>query len=141
MPAGRFRTVLDTLLRWFALLFHALFAVALLLLAVISAFSPPHELRFPVLPWTGRQLVVGLATLGVLGMVVVWAAARGKARLLWLVWSVVVLVLVVRGYWFSDYRFVPDSSQLRTALLVVLGAALGVVGARRSHQAGSRRGV
>jgi len=132
---------LDTLLRWFALLFHALFAAAVLVLAVISALSPPHELWFPVLPWTGRRLIVGLASLGAVGMLVVWAAARRKGRLLWLAWSVVVLVLIVRAYWFSDYRFVPDSSQLRTALLAVLAAALSVLGAKRGSQAGSRRGV
>lgn len=139
MPAGRFRTVLDTLLRWFALLFHTLFAAAVLILAVISALSPPHELWFPVLPWSGRQLAVGLASLGVLGILVVWAAARGKARLLWLVWSVVVLVLIVRGYWFSDYRFTPESSQLRTAFVAVAAALVGVLGAKRSGPAGSRR--
>ncbi len=141
MAAGRFPTVLDTLLRWFALLFHALFAAALVVLAGISALSPPHELWFPVLPWTGRRLVVALAGLGAVGMLVVWAAVRGKARWLWVAWSVAVLVLILRGYWFSDYRFVPESSQLRTALLVVLGAVLGVLGAKRGRQAGSRRGV
>jgi hypothetical protein len=130
---------LDTLLRWFALLFHTLFAAAVLILAVISALSPPHELWFPVLPWSGRQLAVGLASLGVLGILVVWAAARGKARLLWLVWSVVVLVLIVRGYWFSDYRFTPESSQLRTAFVAVVAALVGVLGAKRSGPAGSRR--
>lgn len=130
--------MLNVLLRWFALLFHALFAAALLVLAVISAVSPPHELWFPVLPWSGARLIWGLAGLGVLGLLVVAAAARGKARLLWVMWSLVVFVLIARGYFFSDYRFVPDSSQFTRALLVLVASVVAIVGARRSVQAGRR---
>ncbi|MCS6952024.1 MAG: hypothetical protein RMK57_01220 [Bryobacterales bacterium] len=139
MTAGRFPELLNALLRWFALFFHAGFAVALLVLAVVSAFSPPHELWFPVLPWSGTWLIGSLVGLGVAGLLIVAAAARGRARGLWLAWSLAVFVLIARGYFFSDYRFVPDSSQFTTALLVLLASLMAILGAKRSLRPGPRK--
>lgn len=118
------------LLRSFSYLFHGVFALFVLCIAVVSLISKGHTLQFYVLPWEGKTLTYGLLGLSLLGIFFVLMAMRGSLRKLFFLWSLVVLVLVVRGFFFSYHSFVPDTSQFATALWIILGAVLAVIGAR-----------
>lgn len=121
---------LRSLLRTYAYLFHGLFSMALLSLAVISFISPGHSFQFYVLPWTGEALAMWLIGLAVVGLLVLALAVKGILRGVYFLWSLVVLALIVRGYFLSTHTFTPGTSQVTTALLVTFGALLAVFGAK-----------
>jgi len=123
------------LLRIFSLLFHGLFALFLIALATVALISGTGSFWFEILPWSGETLawwLLGLAGAGLLFVLLAW---RGKLNGLFFVWSLVVLALIVRGYFFSDYVFAQETGQFRNALLIIAAALLAAIGAR----AGARK--
>jgi hypothetical protein len=125
----------------YSLLFHGLFAVFLLLLAAVALISGTGSFWFEILPWSGEKLAWWLLGLAVGGLLFVFLAWRGKLNGLFLLWTLVVLALVVRGYFFSDYMFSPGTDQFRNALLIIGGALLAVIGARDGAGRRSRTGL
>ena len=101
-----------TLLRVYSYFFHGLFALFLLGIAAVSLTSGGTTFRFHLLPWEGKTLAYWLIGLALIGIFFVVMAMKGTLRSLFFFWSLIVLVLVVRGYFFSGYAFVPGSSQL-----------------------------
>lgn len=121
---------LRALLRFYSYVFHGLFALFLLAISVIALTSGSTTLRLHILPWEGRTLAYAMLGLAVAGILVVFMAMKGVARSLFFLWSLLVLVLVLRGYFFSSYSFAPGTGQMTTALWVILAAAIAAVGAR-----------
>lgn len=119
-----------TLLRLYSYFFHGLFALFLLGIAAVSLTSGGTTFRFHLLPWEGKTLAYWLIGLALIGIFFVLMAMKGALRSLFFFWSLIVLVLVVRGYFFSGYAFVPGSSQLYAAFWFILAAALASLGAR-----------
>jgi hypothetical protein len=122
--------LLRSAFRIYSYLFHALFAFFLFGIAVVSMLSGRNTFRFPLLPWEGPTLafwLVGLAAAGILSLLL---AMKGILRQLFFLWSLAVLVLVLRGYFFSTYAFTPGSGSLKMAICVVLAAAAACWGAR-----------
>jgi uncharacterized BrkB/YihY/UPF0761 family membrane protein len=60
------------------------------------------------------------------GLVTVILAIRGKWRPLFFVWSLAVTLLLVKGYIFSGYRFVPG--EFRTAMYLIVGSVIALIG-------------
>ncbi|RPI19902.1 MAG: hypothetical protein EHM65_00935 [Acidobacteriales bacterium] len=119
-----------TLFRCYSLAFHALFVFIAAGMAVVMLASGPHTINFFLLPWTSdASLVYGLIALALIGVTILLLAARGKMRLLFLLWSLLVLGLIVRYFFFSQYTFTPQSGELRFALLAILASAVAVIGA------------
>jgi len=118
------------ILSLYALLFHALFALFLAALAVVALVSDAESFWFEILPWSGKTLARWLLGLGAAGVLLVTLAAKGRLRGLFFLWSLIVLALVVRGFFFSSYAFTPGTDQLRNALLVIAGALVAAIGAR-----------
>ena len=100
----------------------ALFLAAIGLLALISG-SPLH---LEMLPWTGSTLNYVLLFGGLCGLLLVVVAVAGKLRPLFFLWTLVVLVLMVKGYIFGSYHFDPASA--KTAGYLLLAALLALVG-------------
>jgi sulfite exporter TauE/SafE len=123
-----------TLLRLYSYFFHGLFALFLLGIAAVSLTSGGTTFRFHLLPWEGKTLSYWLIGLALIGIFIVVMAMKGTLRSLFFFWSLIVLVLVVRGYFFSGYAFVPGSSQLYTAFWSILAAALASLGARMQRR-------
>ena len=73
------------------------------------------------------------------GLATVLLAIKGTWRPLFFVWSLVVLLLLVKGYVFSGYHFSPG--EYRTAGFLMVGSAIAVVGAwaRMGRATGARR--
>lgn len=121
---------LRSLLRLYSFLFHGLFALFLFGLAVVALLSRADSFWFEILPWSGKSLACWLLGIAAVGILLVILAFRGALRGLYFLWNLVVLALILRGFFFSDYSFRPGTGQLRNALLIVLAAVLAVVGAK-----------
>jgi hypothetical protein len=115
-----------TLLRLFSYLFHGLLALFLMAVAGLALASGAPSLRLDMLPWTGSTLVYVVFAGAALGLVTVLLALGSKWRILFLLWSLTVAVLLVRGYFFSGYHF---EGGVSTALALTAGSLLAVLGA------------
>jgi hypothetical protein len=122
-------TVLHSLLRLFSYAFNALFVFVASAMAVITSIGPPHTLNFHLLPWQGRALFWGLVALALMGAVVLMLAVRGKAQPVYRLWSLLVLALMVRYFFFSGYAFTPDTGEFTFAVGIVLCAVVSLLGA------------
>lgn len=119
--------MVQALLRYFGVLYHGLLAVFLLAVSGLALASGGKLLRLDMLPWTGSTLSYVVFFGSLVGLAAAVLAAMGKLKPLFLVWSVAVLVLMVKGYIFSSYYF--EKGELRPALLLMGGALLAAVGA------------
>jgi hypothetical protein len=131
-------TALGNLLRLISYAFHALFVFVASAMAVITTIGKPHTVNFYLLPWQGRTLFWGLVALALVGAVVLMLAVRGRAQAIYRLWSLLVLALVVRYFFFSNYAFTPDTGEFTWAASFVLAALLAYLGARANPSARSR---
>ncbi len=122
---------LNAALRFFSFVFNALFVFATLAMAIITLVSGPETINFYLLPLRGKALVYGLFTLAAAGVIVLLLAVRGRAQTLYNVWSLLALGLVVRYFFFTEYGYIPGTSDFTWALVFTLSALLALVGARR----------
>ncbi|MGO9260846.1 MAG: hypothetical protein ACLQU1_31740 [Bryobacteraceae bacterium] len=116
-----------TLLRLFSYLFHGLLALFLIAVSGLALASGAPSLRLDMLPWTGSTLAYVVFAGAALGLVTLLLALGSKWRILFLIWSLAVAVLLVRGYFFSGYRF--QEGGVSTALGLTAGSLLAVLGA------------
>ncbi len=127
------------LLRGFSYLFHALFITVSLVMAGVILLSGQQTVNFDFLPGlTGRPLVYGLVGVALIGIVVLMLAVRHKAQGLYVVWSLVVMLLVVRFFFMSSYGYTPGSGDFNTALYASAAAVLAALGAWRKPPQKSR---
>lgn len=119
----------NRILRLYSLAFNTLFVLAILAMLLIILLSRPSTVNFYLLPWEGGALIYGLLVLIVIGAVVLTLAWRGKLNKGFLAWSILVLALIIRYYFFSPFRFIPDSGQVLLALGLILASLLAAVGA------------
>jgi hypothetical protein len=126
--------VVKAILRYFSYLFHAVLALFLLAVSVLTLASGSHNLHLGMFPWTGSTLTYVLLGASLFGLISLLLAIAGKLRFLFLLWSMAVAVMLVKGYFLSGYRFAPGEAS--RALYIALGSLVAAVGA--VFQAGSR---
>jgi len=119
--------VIGMIVKIFSYIYHLVLALFVVGLSLVAFLNSMHNLRLEMLPWTGVALTWWLLALGLAGIIATGLAVKGVLRVVFLVWTVVVLVLMVRGFFFSPYAF-GGWEEFRTILLLVLGALLAVVG-------------
>jgi len=119
--------VFQAILRFLSYLFHTLLALFLFAVSGLALASGANALRLGMLPWTGSMLVKVLFFGSLFGLVTIFLALRGQLRWLFFLWSAAVLYLLGKGYFLSGYRFA--SGEARTALYLVIGAIIGLLGA------------
>lgn len=119
--------VIAALLRIFSYLFHLLLALFLLGVSVISLLSGGHNLHLGMLPWAGAQLTWSLVVCSLFGLICVAAALLGKVRPLYFLYTLAVMVMIVRGYFVSGYTF-STQDEFRFALYLSGGAFLAMLG-------------
>src|SRR5450759_5941960 len=73
-----------------------------------------------------------------LGLVTVILAIKGRLRPLFFVWSLVVTLVLLKGYIFSGYRFSPG--EFRTAMYLIVGSVIALIGSwvQMGRKAGAR---
>jgi hypothetical protein len=129
--------VLKALMRYYSYLFHILLALLLLAISGVAMLSGSPSLQLGMLPWTGSTLLRVLFYGSLTGIAIVILAMRGILRILFLLWSLAVAVLLIKGYIFSGYRFSPG--EFNTALYLIGGSLLALPGAFQLRPRSKRR--
>jgi hypothetical protein len=113
-------------LSFFAYVFHGLLCLLLFLVSALAVVSGAQALRLGMLPWTGSTLEYILLLGSSAGLVSVLLAVKGRWRPLFFVWNLAVVVVLIKGYIFSSYRFIPG--EFRTAVFLIVGSSIALLG-------------
>jgi hypothetical protein len=119
--------VVSFLIRIYSLLFHLLLSLFMLGLSIVGYASSGAGLSLGMAPWTGSQLVGSLAALGLGGLLFVILAFNGAQRFLYMIWTLVIVYLLVNGYFLTNYRF-SGQDEFQFAINLALLALLAFFG-------------
>ena len=119
--------VIKALLSFLSYVFHGLLCLILAAMSSLALAAGVQTLQLGMLPWTGSTLLYTMFFGALLGLVTVILAIRGMLRPLFFVWSLVVTILLLKGYIFSGYRFTPG--EFRTAIYLIVGSIIALLGA------------
>ena len=119
--------MIGMLLRIYSYLFELLLAVFLLGLSLVSILSG-SDLHLEMLPWKRTQLTYWLLSVALIGLLSILLAWLGRLRFLFLVYSLVIFGLLVRGYFLGGYSF-SGKDEFHLALELTFGALLAIFGA------------
>jgi len=111
----------------FSYFFHGLLSFFLLALAVI-ALSSGQTLHLNMLPWHGQSFSYWLLFLALAGLVSLILAICRIWRLLFVLWSLAVLFIMVRGFFLGPYTFAGRPEFYR-ALCLSAAALIAAAGA------------
>ena len=106
--------------------FHGLLCLILFAVSSIAIAGGGQTLHLDMLPWTGSTLLYALLFGSLAGLVTVLLAIKGTWRPLFFVWSLVVAVLLLKGYIFSGYRFSPG--EFAPVMLLIVGSWIALLG-------------
>lgn len=131
-------TVLRRIVRLYSYAFSVACVFVVLAMSVLILISKSVTVNFYLLPWEGTALLCSMVGLALVGLAVVALTWRGKMQNLFLGWSLLVLLLIVRYYFFTPNSFTPDSGEFTFALVVILAAAIAAAGAGLKPEVGGR---
>jgi hypothetical protein len=131
--------VIKALSIFLSYVFHGLLCLIVLAVSSVAIAGGAQTLHLGMLPWTGSTLLYALLFGSLAGLVTVVLAIKGRWRLLFFVWSLVVAVLLLKGYIFSGYRFSPG--EFGPVMLLIVGSWIALLGscARMLRQLRGRR--
>jgi ABC-type maltose transport system permease subunit len=118
---------MKALMRYYSYLFHLILALFLLAVSGLALASGSGNLHLGMLPWTGQTLTYAVFFGALAGMIAVFLAMKGTLRILFLLWSAVVVVLLIKGYIFSGYKF--QGSEFKTAIYLIVASLIALPGA------------
>ena len=119
--------VIKALLSFLSYVYHGLLCLIVLALCCLAMAAGAKSLELGMLPWTGTTLLYTLIFGALFGLLTIILAIKGTLRPLFFVWSLVVMLLLIKGYIFSGYHFAPG--EFRTAIYLIVGSIIGVLGA------------
>jgi hypothetical protein len=114
------------IMRWYSYIFHGLLALFCLAVSAL-ALGTGAGLHLGMLPWSGDTLAYVLLFGALFGLLTIALAIKGVLRILFLIWSFLVFVLLLKGYLLSGYKFAPH--EFTTAVYLMVGAFLALFGA------------
>jgi hypothetical protein len=131
--------VFKAIVCFLSFLFHALLGLFLLGVSVLALASGANALHLGMLPWTGPTLTYALLCGSLFGLLTLLLALKGSLRPLFFIWSLLVMVLLVKGYFLSGYHFA--AGEVRTALYLTAGSVIALFGAwfQMFRRSGRRR--
>jgi hypothetical protein len=115
-------------MRFYSYLFHGVLALFLLAISLVPLLSGMHNLQLEMVPGEGETLTFTLMAIGVIGVLIVLGAVMGKAQTPLFVWSLVILLGMLWGYFWRPYRW-SSAEAFQTTLLLIFGAFLALIGA------------
>jgi hypothetical protein len=118
--------VVKALLRFLSYLFHGLLCLMLLLMSGLSIVAGAGTLNLGMIAWTGATTTYILFLCALFGLATVVLAIRGTMRPLFFLWSLVVTIVLVKGYFLSSYHF--ESGDVNTALYLIGGSLIALLG-------------
>ncbi len=114
-------SVLGAILRVYSYLFHLILGLFFLAISVVTIISGQHNLKLGMLPWSGEELTYWLLGLSLLAIISVVLAVTHKVKVLLVLWSAAAVVLMVRGFFLSNFTFA-GPGQAKSAAWLTLGA-------------------
>ena len=114
-------------MRYFSLLFHLLLVWFLIAVSGLALASGTPSLNLKMLPWAGTTLPYVLFFGALAGLLIVLLAIRGTLRILFVIWSLLVAVLLLKGYIFSGYKF--GTGEFKTAIYLIVASLIALLGA------------
>lgn len=120
---------LVALLRLYSYLFHGVLSLIMVVTALVSWLSGSHSLDLALLPWRDEPLRWTLLAGGLVGLTAVWLATRNRAAVFFLGWSLLVFVVLVRGFFFGWVHYVRGPYSLSWALVLTLASLVAIAGA------------
>src|SRR5215469_15189211 len=118
---------MKALMRYYSYLFHLALAFFLMAVSGVALSSGSPNLHLGILPWTGQTLTYVLFFGAIAGVAVVFLAMKGSLRILFLLWSVAVTILLIKGYIFSGYQF--EGAEFKTAIYLIVASLIAIPGA------------
>lgn len=118
--------VVKALLRFLSYLFHGLLCLILLAMSGLAMVGGAATLNLGMIAWTGATTTYILFLCALFGLATVVLAFRGWLRPLFFFWSLVVFIVLVKGYFLSSYHFEPGG--INTALYLIGGSLIGILG-------------
>ena len=119
--------VLSGLLRFYGYLFAISLSLFTLGLSVV-ALASGHPLSLGFLPWKGARLTYWLVGLGLMGLISVYLALRGRLGGVFFLWSLGVAGLLIWGFFLTPYSFTA-AFPFRSAAWFSLAAFFAMIGA------------
>lgn len=125
------------IMRVYSYLYNAVLAFFLLGVSSLAWGTGQHNLQIGILPWEKAALTYWMFALGAVAVLATLASIFGRAKVVYFLWNLLVLVLLVKGYMFSRFTFTSKSQVTLAIWLVVLtlAASVGAWFAWRSKQA------
>lgn len=121
--------VLAALLRLYSYFFHGVLSLVMVVMALVSWLSGAHGLDLVLVPWRDEPLRWTLLAGGLAGLTAVWLAARDRAAVFFLGWSVLIFLVLLRGFFFGWVHYVRGPYSLDWALLLTVASLLAAGGA------------
>ena len=113
--------ILGAVLRFYSYLYHFVLSLFLFLVSVVVLIGGKHDLRLPMLPWTGSALTYWVFWLSVSGLLLSVLAATGILRFPFPIWCLFVLVMMVRGFFLSPMYY-GNAGAFQGAVWLTVGA-------------------
>jgi hypothetical protein len=114
------------IMRYYSYVFHGLLALFLIAASGTALATGAGSLHLDMLPWTGATLTYIVFFGGLFGLLTVALAILQKMPVLFFVWSLVVALIMIKGYIFSGYGF--DPGGFTTAVELIVGALIAIAG-------------
>ena len=114
------------IVRYYSYIFHGLLASFLIAVSGMALAVSPSSLHLDMLPWTGSTLTYVVFFGGLFGLLTVVLAILRKLPALFFIWSLVVTVMMIKGYIFSGYGF--DPGGFWTAVALIVGSLIAIAG-------------
>jgi hypothetical protein len=124
-------------LRVYSWIFEAVLCLAAIAFGIVG-FATGGGIQLGWLPWSGNALLAWTAVIGIVGLLFVVLAIRGKLRILLFLFSLGVLVLLVKGLFLGPYAF-GGLGQAQNGVNLILAAFLAFIGAWPTRGAAARR--
>jgi hypothetical protein len=109
-------------MRVFSFVFHIFLTLVMVAMSFVALVGGQHTLQIRFLPWTGAALTYWLFFGGLVGLAVTLMAIKRVAPVLFVIWSVAVLVMVVRGYFFTGFNFGYTATTFSGALSLLVAS-------------------
>lgn len=120
--------ILRNVLRIYSYIFEAILCLAAIAVSAVTLLSGDERLQLGWLPWSAPQLAWWLISLGIVGLICVLLATAAKWRVPLFVFSLAVILVLARGFFYSSYTFT-GSAEFKRALWLLVGAFLAMIGA------------
>jgi hypothetical protein len=110
------------LMRLFSYLYHLVLCLFLLGLGIVGWMSRPASFSAPWLAWEGDHVKLLLGA-GIAGLISLILAVTGRFRALFVLWTIVVVIMMFRGFFSGPYTY-SGMEEFKTTLWMFAGAVV-----------------